>query len=55
MDLLSRRNFLARTGLIGCSFAASPLITPVSFAAAPWENRLVVIILRGGLDGLDAV
>ncbi|MEL7013865.1 MAG: twin-arginine translocation pathway signal, partial [Pseudomonadota bacterium] len=24
-------------------------------ASAPWDNRLVVIILRGGLDGLDAV
>ena len=55
MNILSRRNFLARTGLIGCSLAASPLITPVSFAAAPWDNRLVVIILRGGMDGLDAV
>jgi uncharacterized protein (DUF1501 family) len=55
MDLLSRRNFLARTGLIGCSLAASPLVTPVSFAAAPWDTRLVVIILRGGLDGLDTV
>ena len=52
---LSRRAFLARTGLIGCSLAASPLVTPVSLAAAPWDNRLVVIILRGGMDGLDAV
>lgn len=55
MTKLSRRHFLARTGLIGCSLAASPLVTPVSFAAAPWDTRLVVIILRGGLDGLDAV
>lgn len=52
---LSRRDFLARTGLIGCSLAASPLLTPVSFAAAPWDTRLVVIILRGGMDGLDVV
>jgi len=52
---LSRRSFLARSGAIGCSLAASPLVTPVSLAAAPWENRLVVIILRGGMDGLDVV
>ena len=35
--------------------AASPLVTPVSFAAAPWDARLVVIILRGGMDGLDVM
>ncbi|GGX42085.1 hypothetical protein GCM10007385_07080 [Tateyamaria omphalii] len=52
---VSRRDFLARIGLIGCSLAASPLLTPVSFAAAPWDTRLVVIILRGGMDGLDVV
>ena len=46
--LLSRRAFL-----IGCSVAASPLLTPISFAAAPGENRLVVIVLRGAMDGLD--
>ncbi|MEO0633220.1 MAG: DUF1501 domain-containing protein [Pseudomonadota bacterium] len=50
----NRRDFL-RSGLIGCSLAASPLITPVTFAATPAENRLVVIILRGGMDGLDVV
>ncbi|MHA6264983.1 DUF1501 domain-containing protein [Arenibacterium sp. CAU 1754] len=52
---LSRRAFLARTAAIGCSAAASPLLTPVSFAAAPWDARLVVIVLRGGMDGLDVV
>ncbi|MEQ9695764.1 DUF1501 domain-containing protein [Shimia sp. SDUM112013] len=52
---LSRRGFLARAAALGCSAAASPLLTPVSLAAGPWDNRLVVIILRGGLDGLDAV
>ncbi|MEX0369663.1 MAG: DUF1501 domain-containing protein [Tateyamaria sp.] len=52
---LSRRGFMARAGLVGCSLAASPLLTPVSLAAAPWGNRLVVIILRGGMDGLDVV
>ena len=44
---LTRRKFLSRSALIGCSAAASPLLTPVSFAAAPWDTRLVVIILRG--------
>lgn len=52
---LSRRAFLGRSAMLGCSLAASPLMTPVSFAAAPWPNRLVVIILRGAMDGLDVV
>lgn len=52
---LSRRQMLTRTGLIGCSLAASPLVTPLSLASAPWQGRLVVIILRGGMDGLDVV
>ncbi|MEL7091759.1 MAG: DUF1501 domain-containing protein [Pseudomonadota bacterium] len=51
---MTRRDIL-RSGLIGCSLAASPLITPVTFAATPGDNRLVVIILRGGMDGLDVV
>lgn len=53
--MFSRRAFLSRSALIGCSLAASPLVTPISFAATPGENRLVVIILRGGMDGLDVV
>ena len=48
--LLSRRGFL-----IGCSLAASPLLTPVTFAATAGENRLVVVVLRGAMDGLDVV
>jgi len=51
---MDRRRFLTHA-LTGCSLAASPLLTQVSFAAAPWETRLVVIILRGGMDGLDVV
>ncbi|MDU8910076.1 DUF1501 domain-containing protein [Aestuariicoccus sp. MJ-SS9] len=54
-DPLSRRAFLGRSALIGCSLAASPLLTPVTFASAPGDNRLVVIVLRGGMDGLDVV
>lgn len=49
--MLNRRAFLGAA----CSAAASPLVTPVVFAQAPGENRLVVIVLRGGLDGLGAV
>lgn len=54
-SFLTRRTFLLRATALGCSAAASPLVTPVSFAAAPWDNRLVVIILRGAMDGLDAL
>lgn len=48
MNALSRRHFLA----LGCAAAAAPLVTPLTLAAAPGDNRLVVIILRGGMDGL---
>ena len=49
---MDRRHFL---GTLGCSLAASPLVTPMAFASGPWDNRLVVVILRGAMDGLDAV
>lgn len=52
---LSRRSFLTRAAVVGCSAAASPLMTTISYASAPWDNRLVVIILRGGMDGLDVL
>lgn len=52
---LSRRGFLAQSAFVGCSLAASPLMTPISMAAAPGDNRLVVIILRGGMDGIDVL
>lgn len=51
----SRRSFLARSLALGCSAAASPFLTPVTFASAPGDNRLVVIVLRGAMDGLDVV
>lgn len=51
----SRRTFLSRSLATGCSLAASPLLTPVSIASAPFENRLIVVILRGGMDGLGVV
>ena len=53
--MTTRRDFLVRSAALGCSAAASPLVTPVVLASAPGEARLVVIVLRGGLDGLDAV
>lgn len=53
--MLNRRMFLGRSALLGCSLAASPLVTPLSLAATPGENRLVLILLRGGMDGLDVV
>ncbi len=52
---LSRRSFLARGLALGCSAAASPLFTPVTLAAAPGDNRLVIIILRGAMDGIDVL
>ncbi|MEX0338749.1 MAG: DUF1501 domain-containing protein, partial [Arenibacterium sp.] len=55
VEKFSRRAFLSRSAVVGCSAAASPLLTPISMAAAPWDTRLVVIVLRGGMDGLDAV
>lgn len=38
-----------------CSTQASPTITPVTMSNATGDNRLVVIILRGGMDGLSTV
>lgn len=49
--LLSRRGFLASA----CCAAALPVLTPVSFAAMPGDNRFITIILRGAMDGLDLV
>ena len=48
---MDRRAFLASA----CSAAAWPLVTPVVLAAAPGDRRLVVIVLRGGLDGIGMV
>ncbi len=50
-------NEISRRTLLGaaCCLAASPVITPVSFAAVPGDNRLVTIVLRGAMDGLALV
>lgn len=52
---MDRRRFLIGGTALGCSAAASPFVTPVAMAAAPWDARLVVIILRGAMDGLDVI
>ena len=46
---------ITRRGLMlgACSVAAHPMLSQVTFAAAPGDARLVVIILRGAMDGLD--
>ncbi|MEH7827450.1 DUF1501 domain-containing protein [Gemmobacter denitrificans] len=56
--MLNRRLFLKGAAVLGCSAAAHPWLTTVTLAqGAPalGENRLVVVILRGAMDGLDAV
>jgi uncharacterized protein (DUF1501 family) len=47
----SRRSFLKSTGAL----AASALIPNALFAHTGGSSRLVVVILRGALDGLAAV
>lgn len=51
--LISRRRMLGTLG-VGASLAALGL-PRIAYAAAPTENRLVVVMLRGALDGLAAV
>jgi uncharacterized protein (DUF1501 family) len=54
---MDRRGFLKGLGTAACSAAAHPWLTSVSLAegAGFGENRLVVVILRGAMDGLDVV
>ncbi len=52
---MDRRFFLKGLGVAGCSVAAHPMLTTLTLAATASENRLVVIILRGAMDGLDVV
>lgn len=51
----TRRKFLLRTAALGSTVAASPFLAPMTLAAAPWDKRLVVIVLRGAMDGLEVV
>ena len=53
---MDRRHFLRGLAGVGCSAAAHPLMTTVTLAAgALGDHRLIVMILRGAMDGLDAV
>ncbi len=55
---MDRRHFLRGMAVAGCSAAAHPWMTTVTFAAgagALGDHRLIVMILRGAMDGLDAV
>lgn len=54
---MDRRGFLKGLGTVACSAAAHPWLTTVSLAegAGFGESRLVVVILRGAMDGLDVV
>ena len=52
---ISRRFFLRGATVLGCSAAAHPFMNSMTFASTPGEGRLVVIILRGAMDGLDVV
>ena len=57
---MDRRFFLRGSALLGCSAAAHPFLSTVMLAGAagghPFgDHRLIVIILRGAMDGLDVV
>ena len=57
---MDRRFFLRGAALLGCSAAAHPFLSTVTLASAGGgkplgDHRLIVIILRGAMDGLDVV
>ena len=52
---MDRRRFLNAALGAACSVAASPALTTMSFASTPGDRRLIAIVLRGAMDGLDAV
>ena len=58
---MDRRGFLRRAMAgAACSVAAHPLLTTVTLAESDGahplgQNRLIVVILRGAMDGMDAV
>ena len=58
--MIDRRAMLRGLGILGCSAAAHPFMTTVTLAGADGgaplgDHRLVVIILRGAMDGLDVL
>jgi uncharacterized protein (DUF1501 family) len=53
---MSRRKFLARAGLGGVAALTTPLVTArASFGQPGATGTVVVVFLRGGLDGLSVV
>lgn len=57
---MDRRAFLRGVGVLGCSAAAHPFLSTVTLAGSDGgrplgDHRLVVMILRGAMDGLDVV
>lgn len=53
---ISRRTFLKQLGAgAACAAMATTLPARFAFAAAPGNKRLLVVILRGAMDGLAAV
>ncbi len=57
---MDRRFFLRSLATAACSAAAHPLMTTVTLAGSDGgrplgDHRLIVMILRGAMDGLDAV
>lgn len=54
---MDRRQFLRGMTGAGCSAAAYPWLTSVTLAKGIGlgDNRLIVVILRGAMDGLDVV
>jgi uncharacterized protein (DUF1501 family) len=55
MSTLSRRSLLTCVAASGLAALTMPAWTRATFAAAPTDKRFVLVILRGGLDGLAAV
>ena len=53
--MINRRGLLRGGLALGCSAAAWPLLSHATFASAPFDHRLVVVILRGAMDGLDVL
>ncbi len=59
--MMERRIFLRGLAALGCSVAAHPFLTTVTLAQSAsggstlGDHRLVVVILRGAMDGLDVV
>ncbi|HEY7668357.1 MAG TPA: DUF1501 domain-containing protein [Actinomycetota bacterium] len=55
---MSRRSFLKRAGLSGlvAGIASQTMFTRLAFASAPYSGDvLIVLSLRGGFDGLNAI